>query len=133
MRAALDERELAALDGCVRPLSADLEGDDGVRVSVDDQGRDADLLQVAAEVGAAERGDAVERALGRGERRDVGSVLALLLADLRLAADAIANSAATNRGSPPPVWLCCAASARKVLRFSRTVACSSERSGSRRR
>src|SRR2546423_4905609 len=81
-----DEHELAALDRLVRAFSARFEWDDRVGVAVDDQRRDDDLLQIAAEVSAAERGDAVQRSFGRGKGSDVACVDTLLFADLQLAA-----------------------------------------------
>ncbi len=67
----------------MRALAADLERHDRVGVAVDDERRHVHLRHVAAEVGAAERGDAVERALGRGEGGDVAAVAAERLADQR--------------------------------------------------
>src|SRR5882724_10459244 len=86
VRSTFDEHELAPLDRFVRALSARFERDDRVGVAVDDQRRDGDLLQVGAEIRAAERGDAVQRSFGRGKRSDVARVDPLLLADLQLAA-----------------------------------------------
>jgi hypothetical protein len=84
VRAALDQRELRTLHRLVGALARDLERHHGVGVPVDDQRRDArvgELRQVVAEVGAPERGDAVERALRRGELGDVAVVLPVRLAD----------------------------------------------------
>src|SRR5205814_3270628 len=88
VRPALDEHELALGDGLVRALAARLEGDDRVGIAVDDQGWHRHLLQIAAEVGAAERVDAIQRSLRRRERPDFARVDSLLLAHLQLAARA---------------------------------------------
>lgn len=74
VRATLDEREGAARDRLVGSLAGDLERHDPVRVAVEDKGRHGDLREVVPEVGAPERSVAVERALRRGERRDVAVV-----------------------------------------------------------
>jgi hypothetical protein len=64
VRAVFDDDQAAAGDGFVGALAAVFEGHDGVAVAVDDQGRYVDLGEVAAEVGEAEGGDAVQGALG---------------------------------------------------------------------
>lgn len=84
--AVLDEDEFAARDGVVGAFAAGFEGDDGVGVAVNDQGRDGDLGQVVAEVGVSEGGDAVAGPLRGGERGDVSGVDALRFADFQLAA-----------------------------------------------
>src|SRR5438105_14318325 len=82
---AFDEHELALGDRFVRALAARLEGNDRVGIAVDHQGRYGHLLQIGAEIGPAERGDAVEGSLRGSERRDLARVDALLLAYLQLA------------------------------------------------
>ena len=64
-------------------------GDDGVGVTVNHQRGHRELLQIGAEVGAAERRDAVQRRLLGGECGDVAGVVALGLADFELVARSV--------------------------------------------
>lgn len=57
-----DEHECAAVDGVGGAPVADLEPHDGVGVAMDDQGRDGERREVAAEVGLRERRRAIEGA-----------------------------------------------------------------------
>lgn len=81
MWCAFDVDQGATGDGRVRAATADLERDDGVGTAVDDQCRDADLAQVAAEVGQGECLGAIQCSLGRGTRGDGGRVPPVGLAD----------------------------------------------------
>ena len=76
----VNEDELAAGDGLAGAPAARLERHDGVGVAVDDQRRHREGRQVRPKVGACEGADALERGLGRGERRDVAVVDPLRLA-----------------------------------------------------
>ena len=67
MRAALDQMQLAARDRAVRARPADFERHRLVAVAMDHQRGNVEFLQVVAEVGARERGDALVRALRRRE------------------------------------------------------------------
>ena len=66
-----DDVQLGVRDELGGAPAGDLQGHHGVGVAVDDQDGDVDLGHVAAEVGRAERGNAVEGALRRGPRGEV--------------------------------------------------------------
>jgi hypothetical protein len=78
-----DDVQFGTLDCLGRPLPAGLERDDGVAITVDEQGRNLARCQVLAEVGGAEGGDAVGGALWRGECSDALLEPALGLAHLQ--------------------------------------------------
>ncbi len=74
VRPALDQHQRAVSYRLVRALAADLERDDRVGISVDDERRHLNLGQVIAEVGVGERFYAVECTFRRGELRDLAVV-----------------------------------------------------------
>ena len=88
MRRTLDQSQRAAGDQPVRTRATDLERDDGVRVPMQDQGRQPEGCEIRAKIGSTECSDAVERALRRCRRRHPDCIGALRLADAQGAAGA---------------------------------------------
>jgi hypothetical protein len=86
MRASVDDVQLRALDELSRTLTACLEGDDGIGIAVNDKRRDTNSGNDAAEVGHAERRNAVRGTLWRRERGDGHGGLSLRLAHRQSAA-----------------------------------------------
>ena len=61
MRSAFDQAQVAARDRPLGTRTADLERHDGIRIAMNHQCRQLELLQVVAEIGIGESMDAVQR------------------------------------------------------------------------